>query len=54
MVKEYLKKLEELKILGEKLMEEATGEENWYDEIENMDLHLECAERILKKGGKIK
>lgn len=48
MLKEYLKKLEELKALGEKLMEEASGEEKWYDEIETMDLHLECAERILK------
>ncbi len=49
MLKEYLEKLAELKALGEKMLDEASGEEKWFDEIETMDLHLECAERLLKK-----
>ena len=45
MLKEYLMKLEELKAIGEKIManEDKYKNEFWYDEIECMDIHIDCS-----------
>ena len=47
----YLAKLQELKDLGlEILSNEDADWGDFEDEIENMDMHLECAIRILKRA----
>lgn len=51
MLEQYLKKMEELKALGEKILEadETTGFEDWFDELDCMNDHLECGLRILNE-----
>ena len=52
MIEQYIKMMEELKALGEQIMEddEVTGFEPWFDEVDCMTEHLECSLSILKKA----
>lgn len=47
--KDYLKAVEALIRLGEEVMGNPNTSEDDYDEIDNMDIHLDCCRRILIK-----
>lgn len=51
MLEQYIKKMEELKILGEQIMadDEVTGFEPWYNEVDRITEQLEINLSILKK-----
>lgn len=49
-MEKYLELMKELKELGLQLMDNAEGDENWYDELECMDMHLECGLDLLGKA----
>lgn len=51
MLEQYIKKMEELKTLGEQILEddEVTGFEPWFDELDCITDHLETSLLILKK-----
>jgi hypothetical protein len=50
MIEKYIKMMEELKALGEQILEadETTGFEPWYDEVDCMDDHLSISLGLLK------
>ena len=50
MIEQYIKMMEELKTLGEKILEadETTGFEPWFDEVDCMDDHLSISLGLLK------
>ena len=52
MIEQYIKMMEELKVLGEQIMDadETTGFEPWFDEVDCMTEHLECGLSILRKA----
>ena len=45
--KDYLEALEALILLGEEVMENPNTTEEDYDELDNMDMHLDCCRSIL-------
>ena len=53
-IKEYIEMLKKLKEYGENLINKTYREEDnlpqWVDEVECMDMHLECALTILEQG----
>lgn len=48
-LEQYIKLVEELKALGEEILEECEEYTSFEDEVECMDMHLECCLRILSK-----
>ena len=54
MIENYIKMIEDLRVLGNEILDaywDGDGEQDdRMDEIENMDMHLECALNILKEN----
>lgn len=54
MIENYIKMIEDLRVLGNEILDaywDGDGEQDdRMDEIENMDMHLECALRILREN----
>ena len=48
--KDYLEALEALILLGEEVMENPNTTEEDYDELDNMDMHLDCCRSILLRN----
>lgn len=49
-MEKYLELMKELKELGLQLMDSVDYFGDWYDELEYMDMHLECGLEILSKA----
>ena len=51
--KKYIEMVQELRWLGQEIMEnDGNASEDFLEEIENMDMHLECCKNILKEANK--
>lgn len=49
-ITDYRVALDELQNIGLSLMDNASAEEWWFDEVETMDMHLEVCKLILQKA----
>lgn len=53
-INDYIAQVKALRELGQMLVEEQYNHEDdvasWVDEVENMDMHLECCISILEEG----
>lgn len=49
-ITDYRMALDELQNIGLSLMDNASAEEWWFDEVETMDMHLEVCKLILQKA----
>lgn len=49
-ITDYKVALDELQNIGLSLMDNASAEAWWYDEVETMDMHLEVCKHILHKA----